>query len=78
MPTVFSCPFECKEYGQDVDYKAHMLPKTDDILARTVNISIGITDDPHTGLDFGINIFSKDTEIEMVGKKIKESVLQAV
>jgi len=73
MPTVFSCPFDCKEYGKDIEYKAHMLPKTDDILSRTVNISIGVVD-PGIGAGYGINIYSTDGEIREVSEKIKRSI----
>jgi dTDP-4-amino-4,6-dideoxygalactose transaminase len=51
--------------------KAHMLPRTDDILARSVNISIGVVD-KGLGAGFGINIHSDDNEIDAVAASIKE------
>jgi hypothetical protein len=40
-----------------------MLPKTDDILARSINLSVGVVD-PGLGADFGINVLSGDDEID--------------
>ena len=40
-----------------------MLPKTDDILSRAVNMSVGVVDSG-LGTDFGINILSTNDEIE--------------
>jgi 8-amino-3,8-dideoxy-alpha-D-manno-octulosonate transaminase len=44
-------------------YRRHMLPQTDDILARAVNLSVGVVD-PGIGASFGINILSNDQEIQ--------------
>jgi len=42
------CPFTCPYYrGGEVRYQKGMLPQTDDILSRAINISIGVVD---TGL----------------------------
>jgi 8-amino-3,8-dideoxy-alpha-D-manno-octulosonate transaminase len=43
-------------------YQKHMLPKTDDILQRSINLSVGVVD-PGLGADFGINALSPDDEI---------------
>ena len=43
-------------------YHKHMLPKTDDILSRSINLSVGVVD-PGLGADFGINVLSSDEEI---------------
>ena len=32
MPTDINCPFACPYYGKEIEYKAHELLKTDDIL----------------------------------------------
>ena len=58
----------------DQDYKKHMLPQTDDILERAVNISVGVVD-KGLGSGYGINILSTDEEIEAVGKNIRELIL---
>jgi hypothetical protein len=46
-----------------------MLPRTDEILGRAVNISVGVVD-PGIGAGFGITILSDDKEIEQVADKI--------
>lgn len=43
-------------------------PKTDDILSRAMNISIGVVDEG-LGSGWGININSSDTEIEVAAKQ---------
>ena len=57
----------------DVTYHKHMLPQTDDILDRAVNISVGVVD-KGLGSGYGININSTDEEIEAVGKKLRETL----
>lgn len=44
-------------------FKKNMLPQTDEILARAINLSIGVVD-PGIGADFGINILSNNEEIQ--------------
>lgn len=44
-------------------FEKHMLPGTDDILSRAVNLSVGVVDSG-LGTDFGINIMSTDAEID--------------
>jgi len=72
------CPFTCPYYkGNDIEYKKGMLPKTDDLLGRAINISVGVVD-PGLGSAFGININSTEEEIkeksEILIKAIKESL----
>jgi len=55
-------------------YEKHMLPVTDDILERAVNISVGVVD-KGLGAGTGININSTEEEINMVAKNIREIVL---
>lgn len=55
-------------------YKKHMLPATDDILGRAVNISVGVVD-KGLGSGYGINILSDDEEIMAVGNNIRELIL---
>lgn len=58
----------------DQEYKKHMLPATDDILDRAVNISVGVVD-KGLGSGYGINILSTDEEIEEVAANIKKTIL---
>ena len=54
----------------DAHYSKHMLPQTDDILDRAVNISVGVVD-KGLGSGTGININSTDAEIAQVAKNIR-------
>ncbi|MDR3644484.1 MAG: DegT/DnrJ/EryC1/StrS family aminotransferase [Clostridia bacterium] len=69
--TEFNCPYICQEYGREIEYHAHMLPQTDGILDRAINISIGVVD-KGLGSSFGININSTDEEIKAVAAAIKK------
>ncbi len=51
-------------------YAKHMLPATDDILERAVNISVGVVD-KGLGAGTGININSTEEEINQVAANIK-------
>ncbi len=55
-------------------YEKHMLPQTDDILERAVNISVGVVD-KGLGSGYGINILSTEDEIREVAKNIREIIL---
>ncbi len=44
-------------------YYKHMLPQTDDLLGRAINLSVGVVD-AGLGAAFGINILSSDEEIQ--------------
>jgi hypothetical protein len=46
-------------------------PKTDDILSRAVNISVGVVDGG-LGAGWGINILSPDDEIEKTAERFIE------
>ena len=50
------CPFICPYYeGGEVKYWPGMLPQTDDLLARAINIRIGVSD-PGLGSAFGVTV----------------------
>ena len=55
-------------------YAKHMLPVTDDILERAVNISVGVVD-KGLGAGTGININSTVDEINQVAANIREIIL---
>lgn len=71
--TEYNCPYVCEAYSRQIEYHAHMLPQTDGILERAVNISVGVVD-KGLGAGFGININSTDGEIEAVAARIKAIV----
>ncbi|MBQ5778137.1 MAG: DegT/DnrJ/EryC1/StrS family aminotransferase [Oscillospiraceae bacterium] len=58
----------------DREYKKHMLPQTDAILDRAVNISVGVVD-KGLGSGYGINILSTEEEIRDVAANIRELIL---
>ena len=64
-----NCPYDCEKHGTEVTYAKHMLPKTDAILDRAVNISVGVVD-KGLGSGFGINIKSSDAEIASVAARL--------
>jgi len=54
-------------------FDKHILPKTDDILSRAVNLSVGVVDSG-LGTDFGINILSTDEEIDQKAEQFVKLV----
>lgn len=58
----------------DRTYTKHMLPQTDDILERAVNISVGVVD-KGLGAGYGINILSDEEEIREVAGNIRKIIL---
>ena len=58
----------------DREYKKHMLPQTDSILERAVNISVGVVD-KGLGSGYGINILSTEEEIKSVAANLREIIL---
>jgi dTDP-4-amino-4,6-dideoxygalactose transaminase len=59
-----------KEIGQPYGKGAY--PRTDDILRRAINISVGVVD-AGLGSGFGIHINSTDAEIEMVAQRFRKA-----
>jgi dTDP-4-amino-4,6-dideoxygalactose transaminase len=50
------CPFTCPYYkGPEIKYWKGMLPQTDDLLSRAINISVGVSD-PGLGSAFGVTM----------------------
>ena len=61
-----------------MEYSKGMLPQTDAILNRTINIGIGVSD-AGLGAGFGINILSTNDEIDQkieTFRKIAEKYLK--
>jgi dTDP-4-amino-4,6-dideoxygalactose transaminase len=68
MITAHGCPYDCSCYPCRQEYRKGMLPRTDDILGRAINISVGVVD-KGLGAAFGIHPHSTDAEID---QKVKE------
>ena len=55
-PVAEGCPFRCPLYtGPEQKYWKGMLPQTDALLARAINIGIGVSD-PGLGSEFGVTM----------------------
>jgi dTDP-4-amino-4,6-dideoxygalactose transaminase len=75
-PVPTGCPFNCSLYtGPEQKYWKGMLPQTDALLARTINIGIGVAD-PGLGSGFGITardgfdkVDARVTQFREVAKK---------
>jgi hypothetical protein len=62
--TAEGCPFTCSYYkGGEVKYWKGMLPQTDALLARAINISIGVSD-PGLGSAFGVTMLGGFDEVD--------------
>jgi dTDP-4-amino-4,6-dideoxygalactose transaminase len=57
-----SCPFACPSHPSTVDYRAGMLPRTDDILSRALSLSVGVTDS-YLGTDFGVTVMTPESDV---------------
>lgn len=65
-------PFRSTEFPTDVVYEKGMLPQTDDILERAINISIGVVD-AGLGAGFGIDPLSTDEQIRSKAMEFVEA-----
>ncbi|MHB8397704.1 MAG: DegT/DnrJ/EryC1/StrS family aminotransferase [Candidatus Limnocylindrales bacterium] len=55
-PWATGCPFNCDcTFSDEIRYRPGMLPRTDEIAARALNIGIGV-DDPNLGSAFGVTM----------------------
>jgi len=66
MPTAVHCSFSCPRYaekGGQMRYWRGMLPQTDELLARSINLSIGVPD-PGLGSSFGVSVTDGLEEVE--------------
>jgi dTDP-4-amino-4,6-dideoxygalactose transaminase len=71
------CPFNCASYPCHQEYTKGMLPRTDDILCRAINLSVGVVD-RGLGAGFGINPHSTDKEIEQKASEFATAVEEAL
>lgn len=72
------CPFSCPYYkGPEIKYTKGMLPQTDDLLQRAINISVGVSD-LGLGSAFGVNILNSKEEIERKALKLVELIKESL
>lgn len=63
VPIERGCPFHCPDTdAQEINYYKGMLPQTDDLLARSFNIGLGMTDKALA--NYGVTIHSELDEVE--------------
>lgn len=68
------CPFTCPYYkGGEVKYWKGMLPQTDALLARAINISIGVSD-PGLGSAFGVTMRDGFDAVDACAERFRQVV----
>ncbi len=77
MITEHGCPYACSGYPCDQEYRKGMLPGTDDILGRAINISIGVVD-RGLGAAFGIHPHSTDAEIDQKVQEFRAALKESL
>jgi len=73
MITEVGCPYNCASHPCHQEYRKGMLPATDRLLERAINISVGVVD-KGLGSAFGIHPHSTDKEIDQKAKQFIEAV----
>ncbi|HMF34326.1 MAG TPA: DegT/DnrJ/EryC1/StrS family aminotransferase, partial [Candidatus Lokiarchaeia archaeon] len=77
-PDALQCPFTCPYYkGPEPTYERGMLPQTDDLLKRAINISVGVVD-AGLGSSYGINIKSTPEEIDEVAANLRAAIIECL
>jgi len=69
------CPFTCSPYtsrGGEMRYSKGMLPRTDALLARSINIGIGVSD-PGLGSAFGVTMRDGLKEVEERAARFRQA-----
>jgi dTDP-4-amino-4,6-dideoxygalactose transaminase len=77
MITERGCPYNCACYPCEQEYRKGMLPRTDDLVARAINISVGVVD-RGLGSAFGINPHSTPDEIEQKAKEFVSALKECL
>jgi dTDP-4-amino-4,6-dideoxygalactose transaminase len=68
-------PLKHPQYKGKAEYRKGMLPKTDGLLERAINISVGVVD-RGLGSAFGINLESSDAEVDKQAETFRRTVAQ--
>lgn len=66
-------PLKNEHYKGNAEYRKGMLPQTDRLLERAINISVGVVD-AGLGSAFGINLESTDEEVERQAELFRSTV----
>lgn len=76
-PTGTECPFACAAHPTTRRYEPRMLPRTDDLLARSIALSVGVVD-TYLGSSFGIGPHSSPDDITAAAEALHLAVGEAV
>ncbi|WP_199440243.1 DegT/DnrJ/EryC1/StrS family aminotransferase [Umezawaea beigongshangensis] len=76
-PTAGEHPFGCPAHPTDRRYTPNMLPRTDDVLGRSIALSVGVVDS-YLGSGVGITPFSSPDEITTVAGAVRSAVNEVV
>lgn len=72
------CPFTCPYYkGPEISYYKGMLPQTDKLLKRAINISVGVSD-AGLGSAYGVKITSSLDEIDQVAQNLIKAIKECL
>jgi dTDP-4-amino-4,6-dideoxygalactose transaminase len=66
-------PLKNPHYRGKAEYRKGMLPRTDRLLERAINISVGVVD-VGLGSAFGINLASTDDEVDRQAERFRQTV----
>jgi 8-amino-3,8-dideoxy-alpha-D-manno-octulosonate transaminase len=77
MITQHGCPYNCPSYPCRQEYRKGMLPVTDSLLERAINLSVGVVD-RGLGAAFGINPLSTDQEIDHMAEEFNKAVNESI
>ena len=66
-------PLKNEHYKGKAEYRKGMLPQTDRLLERAINISVGVVD-AGLGSAFGINLESTDEEVDRQAELFRRTV----
>jgi len=72
------CPFTCSPYanrGGNMQYRKGMLPRTDALLARSLNISIGVSD-PGLSSGFGVTMRDGPEQVQERAGRFREVAMK--
>lgn len=68
------CPFRApRPAWRRQDYRPGTLPRTDDVLARAVALTVGLSDG-YLGADVGVHVFSTPDEVDEVAERFRTAV----
>ncbi len=77
MITETGCPYNCESHPCMQEYRKGMLPITDSLLERAINVSIGVVD-KGLGAGFGLHPLATDKEIDEKAARLIAAVRESI